>query len=146
MPQDDNRATSAQSETSSQGTKTSQSATEDQTVATVQPDEPGAQVRPASKASRVLDPEEIKLFMKQGEQFIAAGDVITARIVFQRAAEAIDADAAVALGATYDPIVLAKLGVVGLGADVEKARTWYQKAESLGSAEATRRLAILANR
>ena len=34
----------------------------------------------------------------------------------------------------------------GLGADVEKARTWYQKAESLGSAEATRRLSILANR
>jgi TPR repeat protein len=52
----------------------------------------------------------------------------------------------VALGGTYDPIVFAKLGVAGLGSDVEKARTWYQKAESLGSAEATRRLAILANR
>ena len=77
---------------------------------------------------------------------IAAGDVVTARIVFQRAAEAGDANAAMALGATYDPTVLAKLGVAGLGADVEKARTWYQKAESLGSAEATRRLAILANR
>jgi TPR repeat protein len=36
--------------------------------------------------------------------------------------------------------------VTGLGADVDKARTWYQKAESLGSVEATRRLAILANR
>jgi TPR repeat protein len=112
----------------------------------VQPSEPGAHVPPASKATRVLDPEEIKLLMKQGEQFIAAGDVVTARIVFQRAAEAGDADAAVALGGTYDPIVLAKLGVVGPAADVEGARTWYQKAESLGSAEATRRLAILANR
>ncbi len=98
------------------------------------------------KATRVLDPEQIKLLMKQGEQFIAAGDVVTARIVFQRAAEAGDAGAAVALGGTYDPVVLAKLGVVGLGAGVERARTWYQKAESLGSAEATRRLAILANR
>ena len=57
-----------------------------------------------------------------------------------------DANAAMALGAMYDPTVLAKLGVAGLGADVEKARTWYQKAESLGSTEATRRLAILANR
>ena len=112
----------------------------------VQPGEPGVQVPPASKATRVLDPEEIKLLMKQGEQFIAAGDVVTARIVFQRAAEAGDADAALALGATYDPIVLAKLGVAGLGANVEKARIWYQKAESLGSTEATRRLAILANR
>jgi hypothetical protein len=51
-----------------------------------------------------------------------------------------------ALGATYDPIVLAYLGVAGLGANVEKARIWYQKAESLGSTEATRRLAILENR
>jgi TPR repeat protein len=81
--------------------------------------------------------------VKQGEQFIAAGDVVTARIV---AAEAGHAGAAVALGGAYDPIALAKLGVVGLGGDVERARTWYQKAESLGSAEATRRLAILAGR
>jgi TPR repeat protein len=60
--------------------------------------------------------------------------VVTARIVFQRAAEAGDANAALALGATYDPTVLAKLGVAGLG--LEKARTWYQKAESLDCASA----------
>jgi TPR repeat protein len=134
MAQDDDRTTSAQSEISAQRSKASQPArsSEGETVAMVQPGEPGAQVPPASKATRVLDPEEIKLLVKQGEQFIAAGDVVTARIVFQRAAEAGDAGAAVALGGTYDPIVLAKLGVVGLGADVERARTWYQKAESLG--------------
>ena len=103
-------------------------------------------LRSGLRAKPAVDPEEIKLFMKQGEQFIAAGDVVTTRIVFQRAAEAGDANAAMALGATYDPTVLAKLGVAGLGADLEKARTWYQKAESLGSTEATRRLAILENR
>ena len=147
-PQHDDRATSPQSEISSQHSKASQPArsSEGETVATLQPAEPGAQLPPASKATRALDPEEIKLLMKQGEQFIAAGDVVTARIVFQRAAEAGDADAAVVLAGTYDPIVLAKLGVTGLRADVDKARTWYQKAESLGSVEATRRLAILANR
>ena len=141
MAQDNDLATSEQSEISTQRTKTSQPARSSEGAG-----EPGAQIPPASKATRVLDPEEIKLLMKQGQQFIAAGDVVTARAVFQRAAEAGDADAAVALGGTYDPIVFAKLGVAGLGADVEKARTWYQKAESLGSAEATRRLAILANR
>jgi hypothetical protein len=148
MAQDNDLATSEQSEISTQRTKTSQPArsSEGKTMAMVQPGEPGAQIPPASKATRVLDPEEIKVLMEQGQQFIAAGDVVTARMVFQRAAEAGDADAAVALGGTYDPIVFAKLGVAGLGADVEKARTWYQKAESLGSAEATRRLAILANR
>ena len=40
--------------------------------------------------------------MEQGERFIAAGDVVTARIAFQRTAEAGDADAALALGGTYE--------------------------------------------
>jgi TPR repeat protein len=50
-----------------------------------------------------------------------------------------------ALAATYDPIVLAKLGVTGMGADVEKARTWYRMAESYGLAEAKQRLQLLDN-
>jgi hypothetical protein len=101
---------------------------------------------PASKPVRALDPEEIKLLVKQGDQLVAAGDMVTARVVFQRAAEAGDANAAMALGATYDPAMLAKLGVVGVIGDVERARTWYQKAENLGAPEATRRLGLLANR
>ncbi len=108
---------------------------------------PAVEAPPASRPpARALSQDDIVLLIKQGEQFIAAGDVVTARIVFQRAAEAGDPNAAVALGATYDPTVLARLGVVGMGADVEKARNWYQKAESLGSPEAARRLKILANR
>jgi hypothetical protein len=95
---------------------------------------------------RALDPEEIKLLMKQGEKFMAAGDVVTARTVFQRAAEAGDANAAIAVGATYDPTVFAKLGVVGISADTAQARSWYEKAEKLGSPEARRRLDLLANR
>jgi TPR repeat protein len=117
-----------------------------ETMAIGQPSATGAQAPPSSKTIRVLDPEEIELLMKQGEQFIAAGDVVTARIVFQRAAEAGNANAAMALGATYDPTVLAKLGVVGMSADVEKARSWYQTAEKLGSPEARRRLDVLADR
>jgi TPR repeat protein len=93
-----------------------------------------------------LKAEQIRLLVKQGEQFVAAGDVITARIAFQRAAEAGDAQAAVALGATYDPTVLAKLGVVGISADIAKARGWYEKAEKLGSPDAKRRLELLADR
>ncbi len=93
-----------------------------------------------------LDPEDIKLLVRQGEQFVAAGDLVTARVVFQRAAEAGDAMGALAMGATYDPVVLARLGVRGIGADVEKARSWYQKALDFGSPEAPHRLEMLANR
>ena len=103
---------------------------------------PRAAPSPARPPARTLGSDDIALLIKQGEQFIASGDVVTARIVFLRAAEAGDPNAAVALGATYDPTVLARLGVVGMAADVEKARSWYQKAESLGSPEASRRLRI----
>jgi TPR repeat protein len=42
------------------------------------------------------------------------------------------------------PNVLARLGVVGVSAEAEKARSWYQKAETLGSPDARRRLDLLA--
>jgi TPR repeat protein len=69
----------------------------------------------------------------------------SARVVFQRAADAGNANAAMALGATYDPNVLGKLGVVGVSADLEQARSWYRKAENLGSPDARERLEVLAD-
>jgi hypothetical protein len=107
---------------------------------------PSKPVRAADPPVRSLAAEEIALLIKQGEQFVANGDFVTARLMFQRAAQAGDATAAMALAATYDPLILAKLGAVGVGGDVEKARSWYQKAESLGAPEATHRLSLLANR
>jgi hypothetical protein len=147
MARDDDGGALVSSEIFSQR-KTSQPArsSEDETVAIMQPSATVAPAPPPNKPARLLDPEEVTLLMKQGEQFIAAGDVITARVVFQRGAEAGDANAAMALGATYDPAVLAKLGVLGMSEDVEKARSWYQKAENLGSPEARRRLDVLADR
>jgi len=96
--------------------------------------------------TRTLDPGEIDVLVKQGQQFVAAGDFVTARLVFQRAAEAGNAAAALALGASYDPVVLSRLGVRGVDADVGKARTWYQKAKEYGAPDADRRLSTLANR
>jgi hypothetical protein len=100
----------------------------------------------ASKVVRSLDPTDIKDLIKRGEQFAASGDLVTARLVFLRAAEAGDATAALAMGASYDPIVLAKLGFRGISPDVGKARSWYEKAKEFGSLEAQDRLERLANR
>jgi hypothetical protein len=100
----------------------------------------------APAPTRTLDPSEIDVLVKQGQQFVAAGDFVTARLVFQRAAEAGNAAAALALGASYDPVVLSRLGVRGVDADVSKARTWYQKAKDFGAPDADRRLNTLANR
>lgn len=100
----------------------------------------------APAPTRTLDPSEIDVLVKQGQQFVAAGDFVTARLVFQRAAEAGNAAAALALGASYDPVVLSRLGVRGVDADVAKARAWYQKAKDFGAPDADRRLSTLANR
>jgi TPR repeat protein len=100
----------------------------------------------ANSAVRVLEADEIDLLIEQGERFIAAGDIVTARLIFERAAKAENATAALALAAAYDPIVLTKLGVLGIDMDVEKARLWYQKAQSLGSAQAVEQLRALAER
>jgi hypothetical protein len=49
-----------------------------------------------------------------------------------------------AMGETYDPLVLKKLFVKGVEADGAKAQQWYEKAEQLGSGEARNRLNALA--
>ena len=66
--------------------------------------------------------------------------------MLQRAAEAADPRAALVLAATYDPLVLADLGVGSLGPDLALARAWYHKARSFGSTDAPRRLELLASR
>jgi TPR repeat protein len=93
-----------------------------------------------------LQPEDIDVLIAQGERFMNDGDIVTARMIFERAAKANNATAALALAAAYDPIVLSKLGALGVDTDVEKARWWYQKAQSLGSAQAVERLRALAER
>jgi hypothetical protein len=91
------------------------------------------------------DREEVAILIKRGKGFIANRDPASARVVLQRAAESKDAEAALMLAATYDPVVLRELKVYGLAADVSMARTWYEKAKEFGSEEASRRLEILAS-
>jgi TPR repeat protein len=66
-------------------------------------------------------------------------------LILQRAAEASDAEAALTLGSTYDPAILARLGIRSQVANVELARMWYEKAYEFGSTEASSRLKTLTN-
>jgi hypothetical protein len=93
-----------------------------------------------------LDREEVTVLLKRGKDLIANGDIAAARLILKRAADANDAEAALALGATYDPYVLRGLKVYGFAADAEMARAWYEKARDLGSSAASQRLEMLASR
>jgi hypothetical protein len=94
-------------------------------------------------APRQVDGEEIAVLLKRGKDLIATGDLAAARLVLQRAADANDVEATLALAATYDPYVLRELRVYSFAADAGKARTWYEKARQLGSSAALRRLEML---
>lgn len=98
--------------------------------------EPPAATPPAPE----MDSEELSLILKRGEKMLLSGDLAGARLLFRRAADAKSSEAAYALAATYDPIVLKKLGVLGPGPDIAKARDWYEKAKEYGSKEAPKRL------
>jgi len=90
-----------------------------------------------------LDHQQIDFLIGRSETLISEGDVEAARILLHRAAEARSARAALTLGATYDPIMLAILHVHGVVADVSRARDWYEKANEFGSQEALQRLNVL---
>jgi hypothetical protein len=101
---------------------------------------------PAAAAKRVTNPQEIALLIERGRALFEAGDVAAARLFFRRAANAGDAAAAVAMGATYDPDILGKRFIRGIEPDAQEARTWYEKARALGSPEGPRRIEMLAQR
>jgi hypothetical protein len=101
-------------------------------------------VMPAAPSVRALDREEIAVLYDRSQALIEQGDIASARLMLTRAAEAGDARSALALGTTYDPDMLKKLGVLGVAADPAQAQAWYNKAVELGSPDAALRLERLA--
>jgi hypothetical protein len=98
---------------------------------------------PADTAAPQIDAAELTAMVKRGKDLLASGDIVSARLVLRRAADAGNADAALALGATFDPSVIRRLGAVGMKPDVGQARQWYQRAAGLGSTSAMGQLAQL---
>jgi hypothetical protein len=74
---------------------------------------------------------------------LAKGDLSSARLYLARAAEAGDPRALVALADTYDPAMLAKLGVVVAPGDAQKAKDLLAKAAAAGVVAAKDRMAAL---
>jgi TPR repeat protein len=93
-----------------------------------------------ASGAQLMNAEDAAL-MERGRDLLKSGDVASARLLFQRLANAGMADAALILAATYDPRYLAQHDLIGVASDERKARDWYQRASELGSAEAGRILA-----
>jgi TPR repeat protein len=101
---------------------------------------PAAGAPVAAPPARKLDPDELATLMNRAKILVAVGDISSARLLLERAAEAQEPTAALMLARTYDPDVLRTENVRNIIPDPAMARIWYQRAAQLGSADAQRRL------
>ena len=106
--------------------------------------EPVPVTREAAPARRI-DPDELAALLKRAKSLLSIGDITSARLLLERAADAQEAEAALMLAGTYDPQVLGSQDLRSVTPDPAAARVWYQKAAQLGSADAKRRLGQLQN-
>lgn len=95
--------------------------------------------------ARKLDADELAMLMTRAKGMIAIGDIASARLLLERAADAQEATAALLLAQTYDPVVLGTQDMRSITPDPAMARDWYQKAARLGSLDARQRLAQMQN-
>jgi hypothetical protein len=93
-----------------------------------------------SPAGQHLSQTEIAALVARGDAFLSAADIASARLFYERAANAGDSNAALRLGATFDPNFLGRVGVRGDPGDPSQAASWYRRARDLGDAAAAERL------
>jgi len=96
-----------------------------------------------STATHPLSGVELSVLVARGDSFLTAGDIVSARLFYERAADAGDGPAALRLGVTFDPGFLARTGLRGLPGDLERAKSWYRRARDLGEVAAADRLKSL---
>jgi len=94
---------------------------------------------PAPEGAPRLTDVQIAEFLARGDSFLHAGDVASARLFYERAADTGDWQAAIRMGATFDPAFLGRAGVRTVG-DPIKAQSWYRHALDLGAPKTDRQV------
>ena len=83
---------------------------------------------------------QIAGLLARGDWLLATGDITAARLLYERAADAGEAQAAVRLGETFDPVYLDGSHLRGLQEDRDMAVFWYRHARDLGATGVASRL------
>jgi hypothetical protein len=86
---------------------------------------------------------EVERLVARASVLLGQGDIGSARIVLERAADTGSAQASFALAETYDPLVLRRWGAYGTLGDPGKARDLYARAQAGGIKEAKQRFDAL---
>jgi hypothetical protein len=104
-------------------------------------DRPPAVTSGAPAGSR-LSPVEIAALLARGDAFLGTGDITSARLFYERAAEAESGLAALRLGKTFDPAYPVRAGL-RFAANPAQALLWYRRARELGIGDAAQRIHAL---
>jgi len=107
------------------------------------PASPGSAESAASAQIDSATDEVTIALIARGDQFLTTGDIVSARLYYERAANAGNGHAALLMGETFDPAFLGRAGVRGVRGDADAAAAWYRRARDLGDRDAERRFEIL---
>lgn len=83
-----------------------------------------------------LSAAEITSLLARGDRIFAQRDIASARLFYERAADAGDGQAALKLAKTFDPVFLYFAHLNTVRGDAGMAAYWYRRARDLGEAEA----------
>ena len=97
---------------------------------------PASAAAPARLQPAVPSQAMIGLLTQRGDAAVAMGDIIAARLLYERAAAMGSATAATSAGKTYDLDFLLRADTHGIRPDPAAAEAWYRKAAALGDPEA----------
>jgi hypothetical protein len=96
-----------------------------------------------SPPNQRLSAAEMAALVTRGDAFLSAGDIVTARLFYEHAADAGDGGAALRLGVTFDPAFRSRTGVRSILDDPAQALSWYRRAADLGNPAAQEHLQSL---
>ena len=89
-----------------------------------------------SSATRRAAPRpEVEDLIREGNKRMREGDIVEARQFYQRAVAFGDAEAALAMGRSYDPIYFARIEKKNSDPDAAKAFDWYKRAMDAGASQ-----------
>ena len=91
--------------------------------------------RPKPSVKQGFSASEINALLERGNALLRSGDVASARLFYERAADAGEAQGAVRLAETFDPVFLNRANLRGVRGDFDAALSWYRRARELGATE-----------
>jgi len=84
-----------------------------------------------------LSSEDVAVLLTRGDSLFGTGDLVSARLFYERAANAGSGQAALRMGESYDPHFLERTHLRGARGDLTAAIYLYKRARDLGASDAT---------